>query len=154
VIKRQAESRILAAPLRSRAGHIGSAGLQNVMRARLLALTTNLTAGIGLAITFLLVGIGVGYGTASVACLIALIPYIALILLAKKTTSRWVQNGAVALASAFTIVGNIFYFGAVVLHPSGSAGDFFLLGTMVELFSFAVLPILRIIEKRNSSETR
>jgi hypothetical protein len=117
-------------------------------------LATNVIAGVGLAITFLLVAIAVGYGTASVACLIALIPYIALMLLAKKTTSRWVKNGAIALASAFTIGGNLFYFGAVVLHPSGSAGDSFLLGTIVELLSLAVLPILRAIERRNLPEAR
>lgn len=124
------------------------------MTTRLPALATNLIAGVGLAVTFLLVAVAVGYGTASVVCLIALIPYIALILLAKKTTSRWIKNGAVALASAFTIGGNIFYFGAVVLHPSGSAGDFFLLGTIVELLSLAVLPILRVMERRNLPEAK
>jgi hypothetical protein len=119
------------------------------MTARLSDLATNVIAGAGLAITFLLVAVAVGYGTASVVCLIALIPYIALMLLAKKTTSRWIKNGAVALSSAFTIGGNLFYFGAVVLHPSGSAGDLFLLATIVELLSLGVLPILRMIERRN-----
>jgi hypothetical protein len=98
-----------------------------------------LTGGI---IALFLVVKTISYGVGSALCAISLLPYLALILMSKKAASVLSSVYLLVLAFGFTTLGNYAYFEGVVLRPSGSSGDLFLIVPAIEFVLLLVFAVL------------